>query len=103
MEIEQLIREKCTLKDIEFSAFLTNIIDGDVLFLTPAGLIIGKPYKDGSKTVFSQVLLTDVAFIKNGTVNNLVGTTFALYSDQVIGMTPVDRKSFLEQLPNPER
>lgn len=99
MELDKMIKEKSTLKEINFLTLLKVYKYCNMLFITSFGQIIGKPYDNPEgNQVSSHILLSDVIIISNGTKNNYGNFTFTLFIDQIIAVSPIDRDVFLSQI-----
>jgi len=102
VSIENIIKEKCTLKDFQIvSVFKTYEQNDDFLFITPNGYLIGKPNFEEQYEVSSFILLSDVIHIANGNKNIFNGSVFHLAVDQIIALSPIVRDSFLSELKLP--
>lgn len=102
MTYPEMIKEKCTLKEIDVLSVLKIHNFEEMLFLTSYGYIIGKPYanidEQGKQEIQSSILLENVTIIHENQNSNFKDGTFYLYIDQIIGMWQIDRDSFLSQM-----
>ncbi|MPM42975.1 hypothetical protein SDC9_89647 [bioreactor metagenome] len=98
MELEKIIKEKCTLKDFETLAILRTLTSSEYLFSTANGFILGKPYFEENTLVSSFLMLTEVVMLTNNKNINFSNSIFYLSIDQIIAFSPIERDSFLHQL-----
>lgn len=99
MELDKMIKEKCTLKEINTLSLLKLYKYSNMLFITSFGQIIGKPYNDPEgNQISSHIRLTDVIIISNGIKTNYGDFTFTLFIDQIIAISPIDKDVFLAQI-----
>ena len=99
MELEKMIKEKSTLKEVNFFSLLKLYKYSNMLFITSFGQIIGKPYNNPEgNPISSHILLTDVIIISNGNKTNYGNFTFNIFIDQIIAVSPIDRDVFLSQI-----
>ncbi|HEY5555961.1 hypothetical protein [Acetobacterium sp.] len=106
MEYSTLSKEKCSLKEFNILGNLEMNNYSDMLFLTSYGYIIGKPFNSEEEVekdpaIYSHIILSDVVIVRDTQVTNFNGPIFLLYIDQIIATTPIDRKSFLNQMQHP--
>lgn len=103
MNLETLIKEKCTLKELGIYTNLKTHDFTDMLFLTSYGYIIGTPYvepdiPETAEVISSYIILSNVVIVRDDKATFFNGKTFFLYVDQIIATSPIDRDSFLQQL-----
>lgn len=98
MELEKIIKEKCSLKEFEIIAVIRSYKQDDFLFITPNGYLIGKLYLEEEPMISSFLKLTDVVHINGGITNSFNNFIFDLAVNQIIAVSPIDREAFFAQI-----